>query len=162
MNNVKLIDTVLLNQTTAAAQSSPRRRKNHNFHPTDEFPAHRLLNAVEPDSYIAPHRHLGPVMDETLIVLRGALGLFIFDAAGQIEQIAVLRPQGECVGADIPRGTWHAALALENGTLFFEAKAGPFVPLTTDERALWAPAEGGAAASEYLEKLRGLLKKEGL
>jgi len=153
---IQLIDTALLDAASAGAQASPRRRKNRNFHPADDFPAHRLLNAIEPDSYIAPHRHLDPCKDETMIVLRGALGLVIFDDAGVVARNALLQAGGVCRGVDIPHGTWHTLVALESGTVFLEAKAGPYLPLVPAERAAWAPAEGEVAAADYLGKLRAL------
>lgn len=157
---IQLIDTDLLDAVSREAQASPRRRRNRNFHPADDFPAHRLLNAIEPDSYLAPHRHLDPCKDETMIVLRGRLGLVIFDDTGGVAQTAVLQADGACAGAscgvDIPHGTWHTLVALESGTVFFEAKAGPYQPLAPAERATWAPAEGDAGAADYLEKLRAL------
>ena len=52
-----LIDVELLDTVSAAAQTSPRGRKNHNFHTADAAQCHRLLNAIEPGSYVAPHRH---------------------------------------------------------------------------------------------------------
>lgn len=154
--DVTLIGTALLAEVSSEAAASPRRRKNRNFHPTNDFPCHRLLNAVEPGSYVAPHRHLDPGKDETMIVLRGRLGLVIFDETGAVKQTVVLAPGAEHLGVDIPHGRWHSVLALESGTVFFEAKAGPYAPITAEERASWAPVEGDAAAPAYLEKLQAL------
>jgi cupin fold WbuC family metalloprotein len=150
---ITLIDKALLDEVSAEAQASPRRRKNRNFHDGDGHPAHRLLNAVEPDSYIIPHRHLEATKDESVVVLRGRLGLVVFDDAGGVVRTAAL-PATE--GANIPHGTWHTALALEPGTVFFEAKAGPYRPIAAHERAAWAPAEGDPAAAAYLQRLQAL------
>jgi len=155
-NTIKLITTGLLDEVSREAQASPRRRKNRNFHPADDFPSHRLLNAIEPGSYVAPHRHLDPSKDESMLVLRGRLGLVIFDDAGGILQAVELTAGGASLGVDISHGCWHSVLGLEPGTVFFEAKAGPYVALTSEERALWAPQEGDAGAAGYLEKLRSL------
>lgn len=154
--DVTLLDAALLDAVSDAARNSPRRRRNRNFHPSDDFPCHRLLNAIEPDSYVAPHRHLDPHKDETMIVVRGRLGLVIFDDAGAVRQVAVLAAGGNRFGVDIPHGVWHSVVALEPGTVFFEAKAGPYVPITPEERAPWAPGEADAAAPAYLEKLQTL------
>ncbi|MEK7738235.1 MAG: hypothetical protein AAB319_10845, partial [Pseudomonadota bacterium] len=43
---IQLIDTNLLDAVSREAQASPRRRRNRNFHPADDFPAQRLLNAI--------------------------------------------------------------------------------------------------------------------
>lgn len=151
-----LIDRALLDELTAEAKASPRLRKNRNFHPADDFPAHRLLNAAEPGSYIAPHRHLDPRKDESLFILRGRMGLVTFDDAGAIVKTALLVAGGECCGVDIPHGEWHTFVALDSGTVIFEAKAGPYLPLATAERAPWAPAENAANTGEYLARLEQL------
>lgn len=153
----RLIDQALLDRLEAEAARSPRRRRNLNFHGADHHPAHRLLNAVATDSYIPPHRHLHETKDETFLVLRGRLGLLTFDDQGHVTRTIVMAPGSDCLGADLPHGTWHTLVALDPGTVFLEAKAGPYQPLADDERAPWAPAEGAPDANAYLEKLRRLL-----
>lgn len=156
---LRLIDTQLLDAVSAAALASPRGRKNHNFHRDDADPGHRLLNGIEPGSYIAPHRHLDPLKDETMVVLRGRLGLMLFADDGTPGSALVLGAGGDALGVDIPHGTWHSVLALDPGTVFLEAKAGPYLPLTSEERAAWAPAEGAAAAPAYAQGLRRLFPR---
>ena len=153
---ITLITSALLDEATGAAQAHPRLRKNRNFHPADDFPSHRLLNAIEPGSYVAPHRHLDSLKDETMLVLRGRLGLVIFDDAGGIIRTVELTAGGASLGVDIPHGCWHSVLGLESGTVFFEAKAGPYLALQAEERASWAPQEGDVTAPGYLEKLRAM------
>lgn len=151
-----LITTDLLDTVTAEAAASPRLRKNRNFHGADDAACHRLLNAIEPGSYIMPHRHLDPAKEETMIGLRGRLAVVLFDDSGAVAKTAVLQPGGPVMGVNIPVGTYHLVLALESGTVFLEAKAGPYLPLTADEKAPWAPAEGEASAAEYLANLAAL------
>jgi len=154
--SVRLIDGALLAEVAAEAQASPRLRKNRNFHPRDDYPGHRLLNAMEPGSYVPPHRHLDPNKDETMVVLSGRLGLVTFDGQGTITGTAVLAPGSQTLGVDIPHGTWHSVLALCPGTVFLEAKSGPYLPLTADELAPWAPTEGQADAATYQATLAHL------
>ncbi|MEO8165321.1 MAG: WbuC family cupin fold metalloprotein, partial [Betaproteobacteria bacterium] len=142
------------------AAASPRRRKNFNFHALESAPANRLLNAIEPDSYVRPHRHLDPAKDETLVVLRGAVGLVVFDDKGAVLQHAALRAGTGAIGVDIPHATWHTFVGLEPGSVIFEAKAGPYQPLARDEKAFWAPAEEDPTAGAYLEKLNNLFRSE--
>jgi cupin fold WbuC family metalloprotein len=155
-----LIDTHLFDSLSAQAAASLRRRKNLNFHPHESAPANRLLNAIEPDSYVQPHRHLDPAKDETLVVLRGAVGLVVFEEGGRIFQHAALRAGSSAIGVDIPHGTWHTFVALDPGSVIFEAKAGPYMPLAHEEKAPWAPAEGDSAAVVYLDKLMNLFRME--
>jgi cupin fold WbuC family metalloprotein len=152
----EFIDAGLLDRVSEGARSSPRLRKNHNFHPRESDICNRLLNAMEPGSYVVPHRHLDPDKDETFVVLRGRFGLVLFDEAGQVAHKAVLDCAGPAFGVTIPHGTFHSLVSLAPGALFFEAKAGPYAPLTADERAAWAPAEGDPAASGFLRRLEAL------
>ena len=155
---IRLIDTALLDAVSASARAAPRGRKNRNFHPSDDYPGHRLLNAIEPDSYVMPHCHRDPNKDESIVCLRGRLGIVIFGPAGQVDRNIVLTPGGDAVGVDIPHGIFHAVLALAPGTVMFEAKSGPYVPLAADEKAAWAPAEGEPGAADYLARLRRLFE----
>ena len=107
-------------------------------------------NAMEPGSYVMPHRHLDANKDETFVVLRGTFGLLLFDDAGQVTQALLLRAGGTTLGANVPHGTWHSLLAFEPGSAFLEAKGGPYVPLGPDERAPWAPAEGDPGVAAYV------------
>lgn len=155
---IPLIDTRLLDDVSAEAKAAPRGRKNRNFHPSNEFPAHRLLNAIEPGSYIAPHRHNDANKDETMVILRGALGLVEFDATGNVLRCTTLQAGGEVLGCDIPHGTFHTLVALVPDTVFLEAKAGPYAALTEDEKASWAPQEGEPGAADYLQSLAAHFK----
>ncbi|HEX9024766.1 MAG TPA: WbuC family cupin fold metalloprotein, partial [Geobacteraceae bacterium] len=79
---MRIIDRKMLDQLSLEAGSTPRLRKNLNLHPSDDFCCHRLFNAVEPGSYVRPHRHLDPAKDETMVAVRGRLGVVVFDDAG--------------------------------------------------------------------------------
>lgn len=149
-----LIDRQMIETLVEDARKVPRRRLNRNFHPDDAYPAHRLLIAIEPDSYVTPHRHLSPNKDETLVVVRGSLGVLVFDGQGNVERSLYLSAGGDAIGVDIPHGVFHSIIALVPGTVFFEAKAGPFVPVAPEERADWAPAEGSADVAAYLARMR--------
>lgn len=149
-----LIDQAMLDTLIAQAAGSPRRRLNRNFHVSEQAAAQRLLNAIEPGSYVQPHRHRDPAKDESMVILRGRLGVVLFDADGAPRRAALLVPGGAQLGIDIAHGTYHTILALEAGTVVFEAKGGPYQPLDEAERAPWAPREGDAGAAAYLERLR--------
>ena len=152
---MKIIDQKLLDQLSAQAAENPRLRKNFNIHTSDDFCCHRLFNAIEPHSYIRPHRHLDPVKDETFVIIRGKLGVIMFDEEGEVLEKAVI-DAGDVSAVDIPHGHFHTAVSMEPGTIFFEAKAGPYLPLTDREKAHWAPEEGTPEAAAYLESLRKL------
>lgn len=146
MTKTTLIDQPLLAKASQEAKESPRQRRNANFHPHDEFPAHRLINAMQPNSYVRPHRHLDSNKDESIVVLQGRFGYISFDENGSIQEAIELTAGGPVFGVDIPHGTFHTILALEANSVFFEAKAGPFVPLNEDEIAQWSPDEASEAS----------------
>jgi cupin fold WbuC family metalloprotein len=150
---VHIIDRNLLDNLSAEARANPRLRKNYNIHPSDDFCCHRLLNAIEPGSYIRPHRHLDPVKDETFVILRGRLAVFTFDEEGRVLSRTILVAGGETIAIDIPNGVFHTAVSLDPGTIFFEAKAGPYVPIAEAEKAHWSPAEGSPEIDGYLATL---------
>lgn len=158
MSGLKVVDRELLDAVTAAAQAAPRLRKNHNLHPSDASCCHRLFNAIEPTSYIRPHRHLNEEKDETFVMVRGTLGVVSFDEAGNVTGSVVVSAGGERVAVDVPHGVFHTAVSLEKGTIFFEAKAGPYLPLTEEEKGNFAPEEGTPEAAGYLERLRALFR----
>ena len=137
---MKLIDAPLLDATTALAKQNPRLRMNYNFHKELSDPINRLINAVEPGTYVRPHRHRNPDKDESFLVLRGKIGVFTFDDAGRILEKRLLSPADGLYGADIPAGVWHGIVVLESGSVIYEVKAGPFAPLAPENLAPWSPA----------------------
>jgi len=156
MVEMKIVTTDLLRRLSEQARTSPRLRRNHNIHNNDESRCHRLLNAIEPASYVRPHRHLDPEKDEAFILMCGRLGVVTFSDDGAIAETVLLSREDGKLAADIPHGIYHTALSLEPGTVFFEAKAGPYLPLSDAEKAAWAPADDEPAATMYLERLREL------
>ncbi len=152
----KLVTRDFLDRLSAEAVASPRRRKNFNFHESDDAACHRLLNAVDPETYFRPHRHLGEGKDETVAVLRGKLGIVFFDEDGRVISRSVLEPDGEAVAVHVPRGVWHTWVVLDPRSVFLESKAGPYRPFSPEELAPWAPPEGDADARAYAARLRQL------
>lgn len=135
---MKLITEELLDAVSAQAKENPRLRMNYNLHATLDTPIHRLLNALEPDTYLPPHRHADK--EETYLVLRGSLLVFFYDEEGNVTDKACLSSIKGNLGLEIPPGTWHSIVVLESGTIIFEIKKGPYQPASTEDLASWAPA----------------------
>ena len=161
MSGVRIVDAAFLDELSGQARAAPRGRRNFNFHASESEACNRLLNAVEPGSYVRPHRHLDPGKDETFVVVRGRFGFAAFDEAGKVTHAAVLDAGSDRCVVNVPHGTYHTLSALEPGSVFFEAKGGPFAPLGEAEFAPWAPAENSAGAPAYLELLERLFRGEG-
>ena len=147
------IDTRLLDKTSAQAKASVRRRMNFNFHKEYSDTLQRLLNAMEPLSYIQPHKHENPDKREVFFSLRGRIAVIEFDEQGHITDHILLDPLTGNFGAEIPERTYHTIIALDQGTVAYEVKDGPYSPIDDKNFATWAPKEGAEDAAEYLEGL---------
>lgn len=131
---------------------------NHNFHDRLDDPLNRLINAMEPGTYLRPHRHLNPGKDESFLVLRGRIALFLFDEEGCITEHLVLDPKAGVYGADIEAGVWHGLVVLEPDSVLYEAKNGPFAPLSPDNFAPWSPEpEDMEGVARYIRSLLSTL-----
>lgn len=151
---MKIIDEHLLNETSEQAKHSLRLRMNYNFHEKLDDPVNRMLNAMEPGTYLRPHRHLNPDKEEIFLLLRGKVVLFLFDDLGHITDHLVLAPREGVYGAEVKAGIWHTLVVLESNTVVYEVKQGPFVPLSQENFASWSPAaEDKEAAKQYQEFL---------
>src|SRR5262245_7663109 len=137
-----LLSRATLETAVTYSRTSPRRRVIQPFHKRDSELLHRMLNVVQPGSYVRPHRHLDPPKDEAFIVLRGALAFFTFEDDGRIRDAARLAPDGDAFGVDLGPGVFHSMVALSADTVIYEVKTGPYVRATDKDFAPWAPEEG--------------------
>ncbi|XZG69019.1 WbuC family cupin fold metalloprotein [Chitinibacteraceae bacterium HSL-7] len=137
----------------AAARVHARQRVPRLLHAHADEPCQRLVNALTTSSYVRPHRHLQPDKSETLIALAGHLGVLTFDDGGNVVDRMRLGLNAPGVLADIAPSVWHSVVPLTDCVLF-ECKAGPFVALSDDELAPFAPAEGSAEVPAYLAFMR--------
>jgi len=136
---LKQLTYSMLNTLSQQAQQSPRLRANHNLHTELPDPIQRLAIAMEPDTYVRPHRHAHTW--ELLTALRGRFVVLLFDEAGVVTSRTVLGE--ECRVIEFPANTWHAVLSLDSGGVIFEVKHGPYAPLTDKDFASWGKAGEG-------------------
>jgi cupin fold WbuC family metalloprotein len=151
---MKQIDSAVLESLTRQAIESPRHRANFNLHTELNDPVQRLCIAIEPGSYVRPHRHSDPMTWEILTALRGSLAILIFDERGKVLERSVIANGGMIAVAEFPGNTWHTLVSLEPGTVFFEVKQGPYKPIAEANSASWAPTEGDPKAALYLSWVR--------
>jgi cupin fold WbuC family metalloprotein len=147
-------DDGLLDAVAQAGRGSPRKRHIVRFHELDEL-FQRMLNAVEPGSYVRPHRHLDPGKTEVFVALRGRALIVRFDGEGAPLEGVVISAEGPVRGIEIPIGAWHALMSLESGTVLYEAKEGPYVATTDKDFAEWAPPESDLKGGQaFMERVR--------
>ena len=124
---MKLIDKSLLDTVTSGAKESNRLRMNYNFHDSLDAPCQQLLNALAPETIVPIHRHQHT--SETYILLRGKLRMMFYNDDKEIIEETILSPDSANYGIHIPAGVWHAMEVLASGTVIFETKDGPYMPI---------------------------------
>lgn len=155
--SMKVFTQQELNELTGLAKASSRLRQHRNVHKSYQDPCQRLLNAIEPGSYIRPHRHKSDPRDEMLVAVRGLMALVTFDNDGTVAGVVKLGTErygaNACPVAELSSNVWHTVVALESGCVLLEIKAGPFDPDQPKDLASWAPEENSEEAQAYLSKL---------
>jgi len=147
------INEDFINQTSEQAKLSPRLRMNYNFHPRLDDPISRMLNAMEPGTYIQPHKHEDPDRFEVFLALRGSFVVFTFDDDGKIADHFILDASQGNYGVEIPARIYHSLISLKAGSVAYEIKEGPYLPATAKNFAPWAPKEGDSETKAYTKKL---------
>lgn len=155
--SVVVINEHFLSKAIDMSRESPRRRIILPFHKESSGTLHRMFNALQPMSYIQPHRHMIPPKDESILVVRGSICYVTFDDFGNIDQYFILSAGSAEFGVDTLAGIYHTFFALESDTVLFEVKPGPYKKDTDKDFAPWAPPEGSASAEIYLKKLYELI-----
>lgn len=148
---VRIITHRELSDLSEIARCSERHRKNLNIHTALEAPVQRLFNAMEPDTYVRPHRHDRSNGWELMLCMRGAFSILIFDDVGTVTGRTDLSSDTEVLAVEIPPKTWHTVVSRMTGTLMFEVKEGPYTPVDDKDFALWAPQEGDSNAPKFLQ-----------
>ena len=114
MKQITLSD---MQQQSEAAASAPRLRAHRNFHPELSDPIQRLAIAMEPGTYIRPHRHRHTF--ELLLPLKGRFVVLNFDDHGVVTNRVVL---GEtCTALEMEAGTWHTVLSLDAAAWYLKS-----------------------------------------
>ncbi len=127
-----LIGSMLLKEeviefVSTQAKESSRLRMNYNLHESFEDSVQRMFNAIEPGSVIPIARH--PYSNETLILLRGKLRVLIYSDNKEIVEDVILDKEIGNIGYHIPKMSWHCVESLESGTVLFETREGPYIPV---------------------------------
>lgn len=149
------IDQSAAEKASALALVSKRHRAVVRYHDHAE-PIQRMLNAVEPTSYVRPHRHGDPAKLEVFLVLAGRARVLTFNDAGELVTVQPMAAGGPVWGVEIPPGVWHSLLSDQVGTVLYELIEGPFQPTTHKDYAAWAPPEGAPEAEAFLAGMRAM------
>jgi cupin fold WbuC family metalloprotein len=151
------ITTEEIKKLQLQARHSARKRMNLNFHEYAGDPLQRMLHAMRPGTYVQPHKHQNPDKREAFIILTGRVAVIEYDYTGNVVNHIVLDPKEGNYGAEIPPRTWHSLIALEENSVVYEVKDGPYLAIQDKNFAKWAPREGDKGCSTFLKNLCKLL-----
>jgi cupin fold WbuC family metalloprotein len=151
---MKEITQKVLSDLSNKANLSQRKRAHFNLHEVLSDPTQRLIVAIEPGSYIRPHRHPEPNKWECFLVFKGSAVMLMFSEEGRIVEKTELVYGGPTIGVEIPHGVWHTLAATSPGTILMELKPGPYNPLLEKDFAQWAPKENSDSSSHFEEWFR--------
>ena len=156
---IKITDK-LISKVSKKAGLSERKRTNYNFHNTSSDNIQRFLNALEPGTYLRPHKHENPDKVEVFLILSGRVTVIEFDDHGNIIDHILLDHENGNRGVEIPPGCWHSFIVLEEGSVLYAIKEGPYVEETDKIFAEWAPEEGSEEAQLFKQELMDLILKD--
>ena len=123
------ITQAILDDLTAKAKESPRKRMNMDLRNGIDDQSQRMLNAIEPNSVVPIHRHQNS--SETVVCLRGRVVEEYYDELERTCTEAIeLRPGGPVVALNVPAGQWHTLRSMESGSVILEVKDGKFESLS--------------------------------
>lgn len=126
-----VIDKRLLDGLSCRALASERLRMNFDMRNSSDDRSQRMLNALEPGTELPVHRHRNS--SESCFVVRGRAEEVFYDDEGNVTERVTMTAGSYCVGVNIEKGRWHKIIALEPGTVIFEAKDGAYEPSSPDD-----------------------------
>lgn len=126
-----IIDKKLLDEVSAQAKASKRLRMNYNLHDSLDAKAQKLLNALGIGTILPIHRHRHT--SETYMLLRGKIRVMFYNEMREETDSFLLDPLSGNYGVQIPAGQWHTLEVLEDNSVIFEVKDGPYTPLAPED-----------------------------
>lgn len=143
----------MVGELLALSRESPRLRMLQKIHKSHDAGVQRMFNALQPGTYIMPHRHLHPRKEETVMVVAGSLLFIRFSDDGAVTDTMLLQPGTENFGVDVDPHVYHTYIPLKPDTLMLEIKDGPYAATSDKDVPEWAPREGSPEAEPYLLSL---------
>jgi cupin fold WbuC family metalloprotein len=130
-----------IEQGLEASRSSPRKRFILPIHRTQDAPVQRMMNFLQPGTYIRPHKHPRPGAIETIVVLTGLIHVFIYSDQGEVIHECKLKSGTPTCLIDIEDNVWHSFEVLAPDTIIFECKMGPYDTELDKTFAPWSAPE---------------------
>ena len=157
LENIKgdyfLLNEEIVQKGLKESRESSRKRIILPIHRKQEAPVQRMINFLQPGTYIRPHKHSMPHASESIVVLKGGILFFIFEKDGEVKKIFKLSDQLAENVIDFEPGVWHNFIVMEQDTILFEVKRGPYDDQTDNTFANWSPEEFSLESKRYLKEL---------
>ena len=118
-----IIDKELINRLLKQAEVNPRKRVNYDMRTSPEDGSQRMLNAMQPGTEVAVHRH--PMSDENIIAIMGRLDVILLEDGIHEKERYHLCPAEDRFGCQVPKGVWHTVEVFEPSVIY-EAKDGKY------------------------------------
>jgi cupin fold WbuC family metalloprotein len=134
------------------SRKSPRKRMILPIHRRQEAEVQRLINFLQPETYIRPHKHPLDHATESIVILNGKIRFFTLDDEGAVLTDQILKSEPIPAVIDIEPNVWHTFVVLEDDTILFECKKGPYSAETDKVFARWSTKESESNAFQKLKK----------
>ncbi|WP_234573357.1 WbuC family cupin fold metalloprotein [Rhodohalobacter sp. 614A] len=143
----------MIKEGIQASRESDRKRIILPIHRKQDAEVQRMINFLQPGTYIRPHKHPLAHASESLILINGSIRFFTFDENGTVLSKNEISSKPVPGVLDIEPRVWHSFIVLEDDTILFECKKGPYNAQTDKTFAEWSPEEGSVEAQNWIESL---------
>ena len=147
------INKHMLEEINHKSRIASRNRAHYTFHKSDDDTLQRMLNAMQPGTYLQPHKHENPDKREVFLVLTGKFLVVEFDENGIIKDHMILDAKSHQHAAEIAERIYHTVICMKPDSIVYELKDGPYNPIDDKNFASWAPKEGDPECAAYIDKI---------
>lgn len=142
---------------TIKAKKSEKKRTHYLLHKHTD-PVLKLINVMDPDTYVRPHKHRQKNRQELFVPLRGRFIVILFDKRGKISKYYLIGGSEEYLMVEVPPNVWHTTWSLSFGSVLLEVIKGPYTESSHKVFASWAPNENSREADIYKKNILRKLK----
>ncbi|MDR9364884.1 MAG: WbuC family cupin fold metalloprotein [Balneolaceae bacterium] len=133
------------------SRKSDRKRMILPIHREQDAKVQRMINFLQPGTYIRPHKHPLDHASESLVIIQGSIRFYTFDKGGIVSRFNKVNSKPLPGVVDIEPRVWHSFIVLEDDTILFECKQGPYDAETDKQFADWSPEEGSNKVKEWMK-----------
>ncbi|MEZ5197154.1 MAG: WbuC family cupin fold metalloprotein [Bacteroidales bacterium] len=141
------------NKIVEASTTAPRKRFHHFFNTSPDDLLQSIYIAMQPGTYVRPHKHQSPDKREIFVAFTGRFLILQFDDRGIITDHIILDPTTNNFSIEIEPRIYHTVFCLAPDSVGIDIKNGPFSPINDKNFAPWAPKEDESGCLEYINNI---------